>query len=53
MCYVFNIYNIFIPVKIYTIEELKRAVLILQRSGIGNHLKQSTPEGCGFKSSPV
>ena len=25
----------------------------LQMSGIGNDLKQSTPTGCGFKSSPV
>jgi hypothetical protein len=37
----------------YTIEDLKRHVLNLQRSGIGNDLKQSTPTGCGFKSSPV
>jgi hypothetical protein len=38
---------------LYTIEDLKRAVLNLQRSGIGNDLKQSTPTGCGFKSSPI
>jgi hypothetical protein len=30
-----------------------RTVFNLQRSGIGNDLKQSTPTGCGFKSSPV
>jgi hypothetical protein len=39
--------------RFYTVEELKLHVLILQRSGIGNDLKQSTPPGCGFKSSPV
>jgi hypothetical protein len=38
---------------LYTIEDLKRHVLNLQMSGIGNDLKQSTPTGCGFKSSPV
>jgi hypothetical protein len=48
---------------IYTLEDLKRTVVgdkvasrivfNLQRSGIGNDLKQSTPTGCGFKSSPV
>ena len=42
-----NIYGI------YTIEDLKRHVFNLQWSGIGNDLKQSTPTGCGFKSSPV
>jgi hypothetical protein len=37
----------------YAIEELKYPILILQWRGIGNDLKQSTPTGCGFKSSPV
>jgi hypothetical protein len=32
---------------------VKRHVFNLQRSGIGNDLKQSTPAGCGFKSSMV
>jgi hypothetical protein len=47
----------------YTIGELKWDILILQWRGIGNDLKQSTPQGIreatlspttvGFKSSPV
>jgi hypothetical protein len=41
------------PLHNYTIEELKWDILILQWRGIGNDLKQSTPQGCGFKSSPV
>jgi hypothetical protein len=35
------------------LKDLKWHVFNLQRSGIGNDLKQSTPQGCGFKSSPV
>jgi len=42
----------FVPF-VYTIEDLKRHVLNLQWSGIGNDLKQSTPAVCRFKSSPV
>ncbi len=39
--------------KIYTIEELKWDILILQGSGIGNDLKWH-PDGVShFKSSPV
>ncbi len=57
MCYSFSLYLF------YTIEDLKqtvvgdevasRIVLNLQWCGIGDELKQSTPQGCGFKSSPV
>ena len=63
----FGIYQLEVALEpcrqIYTIEYLKRTVvapsgasrtvLNLQRSGIGNDLKQNTPSGCGFKSSPV
>jgi hypothetical protein len=49
----FSIFNCAVPVRFYTIEELKWDILILQWRGIGNDLKQSTPAGCGFKSSPV